>query len=185
MPLCSYSTLATGAQEVVTQSHTPGIRRAARLASGGPRAWHQEKARGPRKRPRKENFLQQKRGACSLQIFFFFLPWSTVCRIFAPWPGIEPMYPALWMDCQGSPSQYVIPSKVKVSRKDSLWLTWQQKSEPTVIHGCDFLTQCCGCGHCSRITSSLLWRCQRNGQQVNWLSQKDHYDSGQQSLWSF
>ena len=118
-------------------------------------------------------------------LFWFLMPWSTVCRIFAPWPGIEPMYPALWMDCQGSPSQYVIPSKVKVSRKDSLWLTWQQKSEPTVIHGCDFLTQCCGCGHCSRITSSLLWRCQRNGQQVNWLSQKDHYDSGQQSLWSF
>ena len=185
MPLCSYSTLATRAQEVVTQSQTPGIGRAARLASGGPRIWHQEKAREPRKRPRKENFLQQKRGACSLQIFFFFaLKYSMqdLCSLTRNWTHV----PCIVNGLPGkSLSDYVISSKVKVSRKDSLWLTWQQKSEPAVIHGCDFLTQCCGCGHCSRITSSLLWRCQRNGQQVNWLSQKDHYDSGQQSLWSF
>lgn len=159
------------------EGRTPGIRRAARLASG--------ESQRTKKETQERKFPPTEKRCLFPSDFFFFLPWSTVCRIFAPWPGIEPMYPALWMDCQGSPSQYVIPSKVKVSRKDSLWLTWQQKSEPTVIHGCDFLTQCCGCGHCSRITSSLLWRCQRNGQQVNWLSQKDHYDSGQQSLWSF
>ena len=80
MPLCSYSTLATRAQEVVTQSQTPGIGRAARLASGGPCAWHQEvHASGIRRKlenqerdPGKKISSNRKEVLVPFRFFFFF-----------------------------------------------------------------------------------------------------------------
>lgn len=90
----------------------------------GPYSWRQERSRGLRQRPRKEgvqsqdNFLQQKR--CPFHsgfFFFFFWPWSTVCRIFAPWPGIEPMHSASWMNSLNDWTAREVPLRLFYSLK--------------------------------------------------------------------
>ena len=144
MPLCSYSPLATRAHEVVTQSHTPGIGRSTHLASGGPRAWNwevhapdvrrklEDQDRDPGKKSSRIKKISSNRKEVLVPFRFFFfclevqyagslLPDQELnpCTLHCEWIVLRTGLPGK------SLSDYFIPSEVKVSRKDSLCLTWQ------------------------------------------------------------